>query len=208
MFSLQQYNITLKLVESDDLEEIRLGRNKHHVRSQLVHDHVVSSEMQQEWFKNISTPKHYVFVIIYRNKKVGLLSVKDFFNGLQGDCTASIFIWEEQYLNTRLPLLSIWMAVDFFYMRLGTSSMKTLVKRNNSRALKLDAYIGFEILDEGDPVYVSVTSEQSAYQKKRAEIISICQRLCKDVNAHDLKIKGEPSERLAREINELLKHDK
>ena len=175
-----------------------------HVRSQLVTDEIISPEMQEKWFQKINCKEHYVFVIIYKQKKIGLLSVKDFVPNIQGSCTASIFIWNTDYLSSRLPLLSIWIAVDFFYMQLGTTSMKTVVKRTNTRAIRLDQFIGFEIMDEGDSEYMSVVSTRASYLQKRAEVIAICKRLCKDETAHHVKVYGVPSITLADEINKIL----
>ena len=50
-------NITLKKIKKEDIETIRIERNKYSVRSKMLDQKPISKLQQKEWFKKIENLK-------------------------------------------------------------------------------------------------------------------------------------------------------
>ena len=54
-------NITLKKIKKEDIETIRIERNKYSVRSKMLDQKPISKLQQKEWFKKIENLKKNYF---------------------------------------------------------------------------------------------------------------------------------------------------
>ncbi len=66
--------IELRPIEANDIESLRLLRNKH--RNCFIYSDIITSEAQQNWFTNyLSKPDDYVFSVFLRDKWIGSVSI-------------------------------------------------------------------------------------------------------------------------------------
>ena len=112
----------------------------------------ITPEMQQEWFWSVDNFDNFYFIIEYQDKKIGLINSSH----IEWDTVSSeggIFLWDEQYYETFVP---VWASLcllenSYFVLGAGKSFIKTL--RDNERAKKLNIHLGYELQAGQEDVY-------------------------------------------------------
>lgn len=157
---LSQYDIILKRLEAQDIETVRHWRNDDSIRLNMFHQHIITAEMQKEWFESINNIYHHYFLIYYRNEAIGLTHVSHLdFDKCSGD--VGLFIYDKRYINTDIPARASLCLLNYF---LGNEYVKVLlakVKLTNQEALAYNQMLGFIIVEntEDDGCLLSLTKE-------------------------------------------------
>lgn len=102
---ITKYGIQLRRVTVDDIERIRRGRNRHHVRSNMFDKRLITRQEQAVWFESINNNKNFYFVISHDQKDVGLIYGKNT-DWEKRENEGGIFIWDESCLSTGIPALA------------------------------------------------------------------------------------------------------
>lgn len=200
--TLTQYGIQLRRMTEADKEMIRTGRNKDFVRNNHVYREIISIEEHEAWFREVSSPLHYILVIHYRDRDVGIVIVKDFLpDRMMPRCGA--FIWDEDFIGTKVPILSILIALDFFFYTVGISGTESVVLKGNSPAIKMNQFFGFEFT-ERDHESFNITMDRKTYMANRDRLKAFACRAAKKKEEQELKIGGNKSSLNLPEINALL----
>ena len=58
---INQYGVTLKRVEEQDIELIRKWRNYPSIRKQMGYQKIITKKRQKEWFRKINNKYNYYF---------------------------------------------------------------------------------------------------------------------------------------------------
>jgi hypothetical protein len=200
--TLTQYGIQLRRMTEDDKEMVRIGRNKDFVRNNHVFRDIISLEAHEAWFSEVNSPLHYILVIHYHERDVGIVIVKDFLpDKMAPRCGA--FIWDEDFIGTKVPILSILIALDFFFYTVGISSTESLVLKSNAAAIKMNRFFGFEFHDRDSDSF-DITMDKKTYMANRARLKAFACRAAKKKEEQELKIGGSKSSLNMAEINSLL----
>ena len=152
---LSKYGITLARLREEDTELVRQWRNSPQITQFMEYREYITPEMQQDWFKSIDNLDNFYFVIEYEGKKIGLINSSK----IEWDTVSSeggIFLWDEQYYETFVP---VWASLclletSYFILGAGKSVIKTL--RDNERAKKLNIHLGYELMAGQEDVYNQV----------------------------------------------------
>lgn len=200
--TLTQYGIQLRRMTEADKEMVRLGRNKEFVRNNHVYREIITIEEHEAWFREVSSPLHYILVIHYRDRDVGIVIVKDFLpDRMMPRCGA--FIWDEDYIGTKVPILSILIALDFFFYTVGISGTESVVLKGNSPAIKMNRFFGFEFTERDGESY-KISMDKKTYLENRDRLKAFACRAAKKKEEQELRIGGNKSSLNLTEINALL----
>lgn len=149
---LKKYGITLNRLREEDIELVRQWRNAPQIQRYMEFREQISPEQQKEWFKSVDNFNNFYFIIEYQQIKIGLINS----NEIEWDTVSSkggIFLWEEDYYETFVP---VWASLclletSFFILGASRSMIKTL--RDNERAKKLNVHLGYELIPGQETVY-------------------------------------------------------
>ena len=162
---LKQYGITLRRIESRDIELIRKIRNSETIKQKMIYREHITKNMQQKWFKSIEKDPTSVYYIIIKNrKKVGLINVNNF--SIKDKLSeGGIFLFSSKYYNTHIPVIAsiIMIKVGLYLLNEKTISVKVL--KNNTAAINYNKNLGY-IIDNKKENYLSMKLTKESFEKK------------------------------------------
>jgi UDP-4-amino-4,6-dideoxy-N-acetyl-beta-L-altrosamine N-acetyltransferase len=149
---LTKYGITLNRLRETDIELLRQWRNSPQINQFMEFRGNISPEMQRDWFKSVDNFDNFYFIIEYQGKKIGLINSSH----IEWDTVSSeggIFLWDEQYYETFVPVWASLCLLEttYFVLGAGKSVIKTL--KDNERAKKLNIHLGYELQPDQEEVY-------------------------------------------------------
>jgi UDP-4-amino-4,6-dideoxy-N-acetyl-beta-L-altrosamine N-acetyltransferase len=141
------YGIVLKAIEAADLELVRRWRNAEHVKKHMHYQDHITEAMQQRWFDTIDKTCNVYFVIEKESEKLGVVNLKDIdWNSKTAE--AGIFIGEEHYLNTPVPVLATIAIMEYAFESLRLKSLKAKIASPNLKAVLFNESIGYQKQEE------------------------------------------------------------
>ncbi len=141
------YGIRLEPITEADLETVRRWRNAEHVKLYMQYREHITEAMQQSWFRSLDKSCNYYFMIQKESEKVGVVNLKDIDWNLK-TAEAGIFIGEENYLNTLVPVLATVSMMEYAFEILQLKSLKAKIASDNLKAVLFNESIGYQKLDE------------------------------------------------------------
>ena len=127
--------VTIRLIQKEDLERIRGWINKPEVRDNLVILEEISDEDQKSWYEayeNDDSKK--VFAIEYKGEHLGNISLFKI-DKSHGRAQVSIFIGEKEYRNKNLGTSVLQMLFDLAFRKLLLSKISLEVLVDNKQAI-------------------------------------------------------------------------
>jgi UDP-4-amino-4,6-dideoxy-N-acetyl-beta-L-altrosamine N-acetyltransferase len=184
---LSKYGITLRRLREEDIERVRQWRNSPQISQFMEYRGNITPSMQQEWFNSVNNFENFYYIIEYQQKDIGLINSSK----IEWDTVSSeggIFLWDAQYYESFIP---VWASLclletSFFILGAGKSIIKTL--RDNERAKKLNAHLGYKLMEGQEEVYnqrYTMTSE--SFRKHAPKLIKAASLLAgHDPEGHSL----------------------
>ncbi len=138
-------NISFRRLTLDDIELVRNWRNSKQVNQYMEFRNFITPEMQLAWFHSINNNQNLYFIFEYKGEKIGVFNGKDI-DWEKGTMETGIFIAEEKYTNTELPLLAV---LSFGELGLRVFSMNSYAHmlKSNKRAIRYNKLLGFELCE-------------------------------------------------------------
>lgn len=168
------FNVQLKPLRAEDLDQLRLWRNSPEVSSQMLDQTEISPEQQQQWFERISSDKRQMqFVIYYKNQKVGACNLKSPTALAVAECDSvetGFYLGEAKYRGTILAFFAALALNQYAFEQLGVKLLKAQVKSSNSAALRFNGQLGYQpdALQPSDGM-VAMTLVPQAHQNAAAK---------------------------------------
>lgn len=135
--------VQLKRVEEADIEMLRQWRNDKKIAANMFYQEYITAEMQQRWFNSL-TDTDYYFIINYRKEAIGLINLKNenhhYFAGL--------FIYNEKYWGTPLPIYASLALLQFAFERLTLTEVLAKVREENLKAIAYNKSLGFKLVNK------------------------------------------------------------
>lgn len=145
---ISAFNVVLKPLQLNDLEQLRLWRNSPEISSQMLDQAEISAEQQQSWFERISSdPRQMQFVIYYKNQKVGACNLKSPTALTVAECDSletGFYLGEAKYRGTILAFFAALALNQYAFEQLGKKTLKAVVKNTNSAALRFNEQLGYQ----------------------------------------------------------------
>lgn len=140
------HRLTINIISSQDLEEVRNLHNEDSTLSQLTDNRFVTKQMQEDWFKAIST-SNKSFRFVCRQKKdgvlVGVLRI-DNFDNLNKSAMIGLDI-AERFRRQGFAIEIYQYFIQFFFSKLNFHRLYLHTLENNYAARKLYDKLGFII---------------------------------------------------------------
>lgn len=138
--------IHLRRLEQCDIEMLREWRNDLKITQHMFYQDYISPEMQQVWFDKLRDRDFY-FIIEVEEESIGLIHLVNDEETLD-TAYAGLFIYEETYWGTQIPVLASLALLRFAFEELSLSKVKAMVRKENKAALQYNEQLGFERLTE------------------------------------------------------------
>lgn len=146
MLILEQYGVKLVRLSREGLELVRYWRNHPDISSYMEFRETIDAEAQEKWFASINNASNYYFIIVYDNKKIGLINAKNY-SEKEGFGEGGIFIWDKDHIGSFVPVLATLCLLNFVFDALKLCDRShARILRNNHRAIEYNKLIGYELL--------------------------------------------------------------
>lgn len=136
--------MTLLPLQSADLELVRYWRNHPNIRDKMHYREYITEAQQQQWFAGMRFPERDLnFMIMADDRKIGLLT--SHYDAQYSE--AGMFIWEEAYLHTPLPVLvSVAMSdINFYLLHRPDACVRML--KTNKEVISYNRSFGYELCE-------------------------------------------------------------
>lgn len=140
------YGIRLEPIKEADLETVRRWRNAEHVKIHMQYREYITEAMQQSWFRSLDKSCNLYFMIRKDSEKIGVVNLKDVDWHLK-TAEAGIFIGDEHYLNTLVPVLATVSIMEYAFETLQLKSLKAKIASANLKAVLFNESIGYQKLE-------------------------------------------------------------
>lgn len=139
---LEKYGICLRRMQIEDCELVRKWRNDDKISRFMFHQGSIQSEMQINWFHSINNSSNFFFLILKNNEPIGLINTSSI-DWEAGTAYTGLFVYEDQYLASEVPVYASLNMLDFFLGPMGLQFIYAKVRGNNRRAHLYNSTLGF-----------------------------------------------------------------
>ena len=137
----------------------------------------ISPEMQEEWFRKIDTEKDAYFIIFENEIPVGMINGSEIDWEKKETRSGGIFIWEESYWKTDLPLRASLLLTDISLL-LGMERTYAKILRDNTNAIRFNTELGYELMPDQENEYnQSYVLHRENYLRKTKRLHEALQKL-------------------------------
>jgi len=174
------FGVRLIKLAHEHIELVRQKRNSPSIRQFMEYQDHISKEMQESWFYSLSETNDFFFLIEYGNEYIGLIHTSSIdWNDQSGN--AGLYLWEEKYLSTYVPVLASLSMVDFFFKYTRLDKLYAKVKGDNRVAADYNKRLGFkEISDEKHRYFRKYLLNSSDYASGTVELHQLAMRVESD----------------------------
>lgn len=149
---IHNYGITLKRVTQEDIELLRQWRNAESVNRYMEYREYITPEMQQKWFESINNYNNFYYLIIYKDDKIGVINEKNIDRQGDGTSESGLFIANEKYLKSHIPLLASLTLIEINFYILGGKESYIHTLRDNKAAIEYNKTLGYELCEGQEKV--------------------------------------------------------
>lgn len=141
--SINQYGVTLKRVQEQDIELIRKWRNHPSIKRTMAYKKTITSSQQKEWFLSINNELNYYFLIQVNNTAIGVINCRNV-NLKDQYGEGGIFIWDKNYQGSPYPLFASLSLLDYIFnvLKIGDKSFVRVLP-DNPIAQKYNEFLGY-----------------------------------------------------------------
>lgn len=170
---IRKYGIELKALTKKDLPLVLQWRNDPEVRKFMLYQHEITMDEHKAWFTSLGLFSHYL-MITYQGRKIGVFNLRDV-DMDDRSAEAGIFIGEEEFRNSIVPMLCILGMMDVCFDVLGMKILTARVRKDNIDALRMNEELGYSLSDMYDDAY-HMRVEAAQYKRKRERFAHILKR--------------------------------
>ena len=172
-FNLQinKFGINLRRVCIDDLEKLRTWRNSEYVNKRMVSNEYITMEMQEMWFKSVSSNLNYYFIASFNGEELAVISIKNISNNA-GE--GAIYLVSDKFENTGVVARIVMCFNDFVFDKLELDFICSHVKRDNSKAISSTiAQGGIEVEEKSTHEFIHFIVKKDSYFLKTKKLRDI-----------------------------------
>lgn len=141
---LKGYGVILRRLTFDKIELVRQWRNNPKIQKYMEYREYITEEMQRKWFDRINNDNNYYFIIEYEGKEIGLINIRDInYETKTGE--PGIFIWDDEYLNTDVPMRASFCQGDFIWGTLCLEELHIHILKTNKKAIQYNKFFGYQL---------------------------------------------------------------
>ena len=172
---VQGFGISLERLKENDLELLREKRNSQLVSQFMEYREHITPEMQILWFNKITKdPNIFYFILEYNNKKIGM--VHGTMKPDQADSEGGMFIYEQEYQNSFVPVLVSLITGDMGFYLLGSTVSHIRILKHNHRSISHNKQLGYKLCtdqeNEENQLYELTITSYEKHSKKIRKALS------------------------------------
>lgn len=145
MNELEGYGIKLHRLTEDKIEIVRRWRNDPKIQKYMDYKEYITEEQQKAWFEKINNKQNLFYIIIYKNKEVGLINIKNIDYTLKTG-ESGIFLWDDQCYGKKLSYRARTVLLDFVFDELKLEKIYSHVLNDNIRSQKSIISMGYKLI--------------------------------------------------------------
>jgi len=191
-----RYNVCLHRLDVHQLELLRYWRNSSYISQYMEYKEHITANMQKEWFKKIDNINNFFFIIEYNDSPLGLINISNI-NWEKGVADTGLFVWDEKYINSHIPVLASLGMLDVFFQFFGLTKVTAKVKNDNLKAINYNASLGFGLVDEFKNTDFSLYELEASHYFKHAASL---RRSAEKLYNNNAEIKLDSENALSKEI--------
>lgn len=149
---IHKYGVTLKRITEDDIELLRQWRNSDQIKRNMEYREYITPEMQKKWFDSINNYNNFYYLIIYKGDKIGVINEKNIDRNGKGTSEAGLFIADEKYLKSYIPLLASLIMIEANFYLLGGKESYIRTLKGNKKAIEYNKSLGYQLCDGQEDV--------------------------------------------------------
>lgn len=162
---IRKYGIELHRMKRDDIELIRVMRNRDDIRSRMFEQTVILPEQQEKWFMSVNNMHNYYFLIHYHEAKIGLIYGKNIdYKARENE--GGIFIWDDSMIGSGIPTKASICLMELSFEFFLASKVHARVRKDNIGAYRHNLSLGYRPFPELGENQMILTRE--AYKNKIA----------------------------------------
>ncbi|MDX2000987.1 MAG: GNAT family N-acetyltransferase [Chitinophagales bacterium] len=143
--TIEGYGVWLEPLDADHIEMVRQWRNSQKINTYMEYRDYISPEMQQAWFAKLNPLTDFYFLIKYNERYVGLIHTSNV-DWQAGTAEAGLFIYEDHYLSTPIPVFASLSMVDAFFLYFPVNKLYAKVMTGNAVAEQYNQSLGFKLM--------------------------------------------------------------
>lgn len=146
MIRLERHGIVLRQIGPDDIEQVRVWRNRPDVTRYMAYRDEITSEMQRQWYAGVQDRGDLFFIICDAGKEVGVIDIKQI-DFQAGEAEGGIFMAGEAHCNSLTPFRASLCTTDFAFEVLRLARLRAHILDDNPRAIRYNKMLGYEPTD-------------------------------------------------------------
>lgn len=161
---LERYGISLRSVRAEDLEIVRTWRNSDLVRPYMFYQKIISKQDQKRWFSKLNPLDNFYFIISYNDVQIGVCNIRDI-DWEKGHCEGGIFVGEEKFLNSSVPIRAVLTACEYWFNFLSIEKVSISILKGNSVAVKFNKMLGAKEVSNSDGLISMILTREEFNQE-------------------------------------------
>ena len=195
-------------LEESQLELLRYWRNNEHISQYMEYREHITEKMQTKWFNSINNINNFYFIIEYNDTPIGLINSSNI-NRVTGVADTGLFVWDDKYINSPVPVLASLGMLDAFFKIFGLRKVTAKVKNDNTKAINYNASLGFKLVSAYKNSDFSLYELHSAHYFEHAAILrKSAEKLYSNTTAVYLNKENEFSFQIHDIMNNVSEKDK
>jgi UDP-4-amino-4,6-dideoxy-N-acetyl-beta-L-altrosamine N-acetyltransferase len=136
-------DISLRIIEENDIELVRKWRNSSDVAPYMYTDSIITEEQQKNWFKKIRSENSSVYWIIeYEGKKLGLASITRIDRTLSS-CYWAFYLGDFSVRGGGIGAKIEYNVLQYVFNELELNKLRCEVFVTNDKVIKMHEKFGF-----------------------------------------------------------------
>ncbi len=144
MIHLSKFGVTLRTMQEEDLELVRMQRNRPDMRALMTTDHEITREEMENWFKSLPQD-YYYFMVEWEGRIVGQVNLKGIDN-LSAD--PGFIFWDDEFSLNGGVARAVFLLYICAFDSLHYEYLKGLTLIENRKAMRLAKGFGFKQVGE------------------------------------------------------------
>ena len=154
----------LRPMEERDLRLVLGWRNSPKVHDMMLTDHEITWDEHDTWFKRMDAqPIKRNFVFVYQGKPIGYIGYTEYDKD-HHTCSPGAYLGNVSNLPPDAALCLFYVSVDYAFQYMDMIQLNTDVFADNTRALKLDTFLGYDIDHTQDHQTIKNGKERLTYR--------------------------------------------
>ncbi len=139
--------LVIERLKEKDIELVREWRNSDKIRKNMLYQEIITPEQQLKWFHSINNFNNFYFIVEYKNRKVGLVNIKDI-NWEERSGEAGVFMVERDLSAALIPVAGALSISELVVGVFGFKRLYAKVRKDNKTMQKLNALFGYKKVED------------------------------------------------------------